>query len=66
MCFHRSRHYRSRHWEERAEEGRSERLWDLFYRETDPSEPPITVVREGREGDSGAREPDEVPVGAER
>jgi len=61
MCFH-----RSRYWEERADEGRRERIWDLFYRETHPSEPPITVAQLDEDELSSDREPGEVPVGAER
>jgi hypothetical protein len=59
MCFRRS----SRYWEERAEEARGERLWDLFYRETERSDPPVPIAEREEE-----REPerDEVPAGAER
>jgi hypothetical protein len=61
MCFH-----RSRYWRERAEERRTERTWDLFYRETQPSDPPITVAQRDEPESPGDRERDEVPVGAER
>jgi hypothetical protein len=56
---------RSRYWEEKVEEARGERLWDLFYRETERSEPPVPVAERDRERET-AREPDEVPAGAER
>jgi hypothetical protein len=59
MCFR-----RSRYWEERTE-ARDERLWDLFYRETELSEPPVPVA-EREEGRATEREQDEVPAGAER
>jgi hypothetical protein len=60
MCFRRSRYL-----EERAEEARGQRLWDLFYRETEQSEPTVPVV-EGDEEFSAERNGDEVPAGAER
>jgi hypothetical protein len=56
---------RSRYWEERTDEAREERLWDLFYRETERSEPPVPVAEQD-EGAATEREPDEVPAGAER
>jgi hypothetical protein len=58
MCFR-----RSSYWEKRDEEERGERLWDLFYRETERSEPPVPIAEREDE-----REPerDEVPAGAER
>jgi hypothetical protein len=42
MCFH-----RSRYWERKTEEARDERLWDLFYRETERSEPPVPISEQG-------------------
>jgi len=60
MCFR-----RSRYWEERADEARGERLWDLFHRETERSEPPVPIAE--REDDYTTElERDEVPAGAER
>jgi hypothetical protein len=57
MCFR-----RSRYWEERTEEGRDERLWDLFYRESEQSKPPVPIVE--REDEWAAEtERDEVPAG---
>jgi hypothetical protein len=58
MCFR-----RSRYWEERTEEGRDERLWDLFYRESEQSKPPVPIAE--REDERSA-EPDEVPAAAGR
>jgi hypothetical protein len=61
MCFR-----RSRDWGEReAAEAREERLWDLFHRETERSEPPAPIAE--RE-DESVTEPDrvEVTAGAER
>jgi hypothetical protein len=60
MCFR-----RSRYWEERPEETRHEGLWDLFRRETERSEPPVPIAEQDQGRDT-EREPDEVPVGAER
>jgi hypothetical protein len=60
MCFR-----RSRRWEEKVNEARHERLWDLFHREPERSEPPVPVA-ERDEGRETARERDEVPAGAER
>jgi hypothetical protein len=60
MCFRRSLYK-----EERADEARGERLWDLFYRETERSEPPVPIA-ERHEQDATEHEPDEVPAGAER
>jgi hypothetical protein len=59
MCFRRSRYL-----EQRADEVQSRRLWDLFYRETEDTEPPIPVAEEEDEIVSEDRE--EVPAGAER
>jgi hypothetical protein len=59
MCFR-----RSRYWEERVEEGRDRRLWDLFYRETEATEPPVRVTAEDEER-AEEHDRDEVPVGAE-
>jgi hypothetical protein len=59
MCFR-----RSRYWEERAEQPRDERLWDLFYRETERSEPPVPIAELDERPPE--REPDEVPVGTKR
>jgi hypothetical protein len=60
MCFRRSR-YR----EEGPEEVRSERLWDLFHRETEESEPPVPIAEHDEEP-ATERERDEVTAGAER
>jgi hypothetical protein len=60
MCFR-----RSRYWEERAEEAGDRRLWDLFYRETEQSDPPLPVA-ERDEKDIAEHDRNEVPVGAER
>ena len=62
MCFRRS----SRYWEERADEARGQRLWDLFYRETERSEPPLPVAERDEEEPVSERDRDEVPAGAER
>ena len=59
MCFR-----RSRYWEERATDARGERLWDLFYRETEAREPPIPVAEQDDE--AAEHERDEVPAAAER
>jgi hypothetical protein len=59
MCFRRSERY----WEERAEAARGERLWDLFYRETKRSDPPVPIAEREEQGEP---ERDEVPAGAER
>jgi hypothetical protein len=61
MCFRRSRYWDERAGQERAGEGRSERLWDLFYRETERSEAPAPVLESEEEPVR-----DEVPAGAER
>jgi hypothetical protein len=58
-------HRRSRYWEEKAEGTRGERLWDLFHRESERSEPPVPIV-EREEEDTTVLERDEVPAGAER
>ena len=60
MCYR-----RSRRWEERADEGREKRLWDLFYRETERSEPPVPIADRDREHET-ERDEDEVTVGTER
>jgi hypothetical protein len=60
MCFR-----RSRYWEERPEEVRDERVWDLFHRETEGSEPPVPIAERDEER-ATERERDEVPAGAER
>jgi len=63
MCFGRSRY---RYWEERVEdETRDRRLWDLFHRETERSDPPLPVL-ERVEEEVAEHDRDEVPVGAER
>jgi hypothetical protein len=59
MCFR-----RSRYWGERSTDARSERLWDLFYKETERSEPPVPIAEQDDE--RAEREGDEVPAGAER
>lgn len=60
MCFR-----RSRYWDERTEEAHHERLWDLFYRETERTDPPVPVAERDTEH-ATERERDEVPAGAER
>jgi hypothetical protein len=60
MCFRKSR-YR----EERAEEVRGEHLWDLFYRETERSEPPVPIAEQD-EGRVTELQRDEVPTGSDR
>jgi hypothetical protein len=60
MCFK-----RSRYWEERADEARGERLWDLFHRDTERSEPPVPIAGHEDE-DVTELEREEVPAGAER
>jgi hypothetical protein len=60
MCFRRSRYV-----EERSEEAQSERLWDLFHRETEQSEPPVPIAERDEERTT-ARDLDEVPAGVER
>jgi hypothetical protein len=60
MCFRRSR-YRDLS----AEDTHDRRLWDLFFRETERSEPPMPVAEQDEER-SSERDQDEVPVGAER
>jgi hypothetical protein len=59
MCFRRSR-YR----EEQPEEVRDERIWDLFYRDTERSPAPMPVAESDE--DPAEQERDEVPAGAER
>ena len=58
MCFR-----RSRSWEESADEVRGRRLWDLFYRETEGSEPPAPGPVVEHEDERPERE--EVPAGVE-
>jgi hypothetical protein len=60
MCFK-----RSRYWDERAGETHDRRLWDLFYRETERTEPPLPVA-ERDEDDVSEHDRDSVPVGADR
>jgi hypothetical protein len=60
MCFR-----QSRQWDERAGEVHDRRLWNLFYRETERSEPPMPVAERDEEH-VAERDRDEVPVGAER
>ena len=55
MCFHKSRYI-----DEDAEQIQGRRVWDLFYRETERSEPPLPVVEHDEELVS---EDDRVPVG---
>ena len=55
-------------WRERerwSEERRGERLWDLFYRETEQSPPPVPIAERDAERSAEA-ERDEVPAGAKR
>ena len=61
MCFRRSRYL-----DQRADEVQSRRLWDLFYRETERSEPPLPVAERDEEEPVSERDRDEVPAGAER
>jgi hypothetical protein len=61
MCFRQS-HYR----EENIEEVRGRRLWDLFYRETEATEPPLPVAEQEDEPSATEREREEVSAGAER
>jgi hypothetical protein len=61
MCFRRSRYL-----EQRPDEVQSRRLWDLFYRETEQSEPPLPVAERDEEEPVSERERDEVSAGAER
>jgi hypothetical protein len=56
MCFR-----RSRHWEERSDEAFDERVWHLFNREPERSEPPITVAEQDDER-ATERDRDKVPV----
>ena len=44
---------------------RDERLWDLFHRETERSEPPVPIAERDRMGESEG-ERDEVPAGTQR
>jgi hypothetical protein len=60
MCFERFS-YR----DEAAGEAKSRRLWDLFYRETEETEPPLPVAEQD-EGAPSEDDRDRVPVGAER
>ena len=59
MCFR-----QMRQWDERAGEEQGRRLWNLFYRETESSEPPMPVAEHDEEH-VAERDRDEVPVGAE-
>ena len=61
MCFRKSRYV-----EENIEEVRGRRLWDLFYRETEASEPPLPVAEHEDEPPATEHERLEVPAGAER
>jgi hypothetical protein len=61
MCWE-SRRYR----DQDVEEVRGRRLWDLFYRETEGSEPPLPVAERDEEVPVSERDRDEVPAGAER
>ena len=58
MCFHRSR-YR----DEGFREGREPRVWDLFYREIERSEPPVPIAEQDDEK-ATERERDKVPAGS--
>ena len=58
MCFR-----QMRQWDERAGDVQGRRLWDVFYRETERSEPPMPVAE--HDEDVPERDRDEVPVGAE-
>jgi hypothetical protein len=60
MCFR-----RSRYWEESSEETQNRRLWDLFHRETERSEPPLPVAEEDEELVT-EHDRDEVPAGVDR
>jgi hypothetical protein len=60
MCYR-----RSRYWDQDAREMRGERLWDLFYRETEHSEAPLPVL-EQEEEIRAEDDRDEVPVGGKR
>jgi len=42
-------HGKWRRLDERGEERRGERLWDLFYRETEEAPPPTPVAERGDE-----------------
>jgi len=59
MCFR-----QMREWDERAEKMQGRRLWDVFHRETERSEPPTPVAEQDEEHVS-EHDRDEVPVGAE-
>ena len=59
MCFR-----RTRNWDEAAGETYDRRLWDLFHRETERSEPPMPVAERDEEQVT-EHDRDEVPVGAE-
>jgi len=63
MCFRRSRYWEERAGTEGAGEGRSTRLWDLFYKETEHSEAPLPVLEDE---DEIVAEREEVPAGRER
>jgi hypothetical protein len=55
-------HGKWRRFDERAEERRGERLWDLFYRETEENPPPMPVAEE----DEREREPEREKALSER
>ena len=61
MCFK-----QSRYWDERVEERHERRLWDLFQRETERTEPPLPVAEHDAEDDAVEHDRDTVPVGADR
>jgi hypothetical protein len=58
-------HGRLRRSEERSEYARGERLWDLFYRETEHSPPPVPIARRDEER-AEEPEPEVVLIGTSR
>jgi hypothetical protein len=54
-------HGKWRRFDERVEERRGERLWDLFYRETEENPPPMPVAEDERD-----REPEREKALSER
>jgi hypothetical protein len=60
MCFRQSR-YR----DENIEEVSGRRLWDVFYRETEGTEPPLPVAEHEDEPPATEPERKEVSAGAE-
>ena len=56
-------HGKLRRSEERTEYKRGERLWDLFYRETEHNAPPVPMAERD---DEGAEEREEILSGAGR